>query len=52
MWLPECAYRPRYDWKSPVEDNAVPWARAATDEILKEEGLEYFFIDSHMIRGG
>jgi len=52
IWLPECAYRPRYDWKSPVEPNAVPWQRAGTDEFLKEEGLEYFFVDSHMIRGG
>lgn len=52
IWLPECAYRPRYDWKSPVEPNAVPWPRMGTEEILKDEGLEYFFVDSHMIRGG
>jgi 1,4-alpha-glucan branching enzyme len=52
IWLPECAYRPRYDWKSPVEPNSVAWARMATDEILAEEGFEYFFVDSHMIRGG
>jgi 1,4-alpha-glucan branching enzyme len=52
IWLPECAYRPRYDWRSPVEDDSVPWPRMGTDEILKQEGLEYFFVDSHMIRGG
>lgn len=52
IWMPECAYRPRYDWKSPVEDRAVPFARAGTDEILVEEGFEYTFVDSHMIRGG
>ena len=52
IWLPECAYRPRYDWKSPVEPNSIPWARKGTEEILKDEGLEYFFVDSHMIRGG
>ena len=52
IWLPECAYRPRYDWKSPVNDTEVPWPRAGTDEILANEGLEYFFVDSHMIRGG
>jgi len=52
IWLPECAYRPRYDWKSPVEPNSIAWARMGTEEILKEEGLEYFFVDSHMIRGG
>jgi 1,4-alpha-glucan branching enzyme len=52
IWLPECAYRPRYDWKSPVEANAVPWARMGTEEILKDHGIDYFFVDSHMIRGG
>lgn len=52
IWLPECAYRPRYDWKSPVEENSVAWPRMGTDEILKQEGIEYFFVDSHMIRGG
>ncbi len=52
MWLPECAYRPRYDWKSPVEENEVAWSRMGTDEILAKEGIEYFFVDSHMIRGG
>lgn len=52
IWLPECAYRPRYAWKSPIEPNSVPWDRAGTDEIVAQEGLEYFFIDSHMIRGG
>jgi len=52
IWLPECAYRPRYAWKSPAEPNAVPWDRMGTDEILAEQGLQYFFVDSHMIRGG
>jgi 1,4-alpha-glucan branching enzyme len=35
IWLPECAYRPAYAWKSPVEENQVPWDRLGTDEILK-----------------
>lgn len=52
IWLPECAYRPRYDWKSPVADNEVAWQRMGTEEILKDNGIEYFFVDSHMIRGG
>ena len=30
----------------------MPWERMSTDEILKAEGIEYFFTDSHMIRGG
>lgn len=52
FWLPECAYRPRYDWKAPVGRDEVPWPRKGTDEILKAAGIEYFFVDSHMIRGG
>lgn len=52
IWLPECAYRPRYAWKSPVNDNEVAWERQGTEEILKDNGIEFFFVDSHMIRGG
>jgi len=52
IWLPECAYRPRYDWKSPVGVNQIPWARKGVDEFLNENGIQYFFVDSHMIRGG
>jgi 1,4-alpha-glucan branching enzyme len=52
IWLPECAYRPRYDWKPPAGPDAAPETRAGVDEILAEQGLEYFFVDSHMIRGG
>lgn len=52
IWLPECAYRPAYDWKSPVDDREKPWPRKGVEEYLKENGLEYFFVDSHMIRGG
>lgn len=52
IWLAECAYRPRYDWKAPVGVNEVAWPREGVEEILKDNGIEYFFVDSHMIRGG
>ncbi len=52
IWLPECAYRPRYSWKAPVGDTETAWSRQGIEEILKDNGLEYFFVDSHMIRGG
>ncbi len=51
IWLPECAYRPAYDWKPPTDDEPAR-PRRAVDDILLENGLEYFFVDSHMIRGG
>lgn len=52
IWLPECAYRPRYDWKPPAGPDTPPATRAGVDEVLAENGIEYFFVDSHMIRGG
>jgi 1,4-alpha-glucan branching enzyme len=52
IWLPECAYRPSYDWKSPVAEGEAPWPRRGVEEHLANHGIEYFFVDSHMIRGG
>ncbi len=52
IWMPECAYRPAYAWKSPVAENEQPWQRRGTEEILAQNGIEYTFVDSHMIRGG
>jgi len=52
IWLPECAYRPGYEWKAPAGENEQPWMRKSVDEFLKENGIEYFFVDSHLIRGG
>lgn len=52
IWLPECAYRPAYQWKSPVNENEQAWPRKGTEEFLVENGIEYTFVDSHMIRGG
>ena len=50
MWLPECAYRPRYEWQAPLID--FRYLRKGVDEFLSEEGLEYFIIDTHLLRGG
>ncbi len=52
IWLPECAYRPSYEWKAPAGDNEAPFMRKSVDEFLQENGIEYFFVDSHLIRGG
>lgn len=52
IWLPECAYRPPYAWKPPVGEGTQAWDRKGVDQFLAENGLEYFFVDSHMIRGG
>ncbi len=51
FWIPECAYRPGYIWKNPFGDGE-PYDRLGVDEILKQEGLGYFFVDSHLLKGG
>lgn len=52
IWLPECAYRPGYDWKAPTGEDQSIWPRKSVEDFLYENGIEYFFVDSHMIRGG
>ncbi len=50
MWLPECAYRSRYEWKAPLID--YKYLRKGVEEFLSEEGLQYFIIDTHLLKGG
>ncbi|MCR4395860.1 MAG: DUF1957 domain-containing protein [Candidatus Saccharicenans sp.] len=51
FWLPECAYRPGYSWKPPLGE-AEAYSRKGLDEILGMEGLSYFFVDAHLLKGG
>ncbi|MHB9134396.1 MAG: glycoside hydrolase family 57 protein [Armatimonadota bacterium] len=53
-WLPECAYRPAYEWKSPIEGVGpqYPALRSGVEEVLSEEGVQYFFVDTHLLMGG
>ncbi len=53
IWLPECAYRPSYPWAPPVGENSqTPVLRKGVEEFLQVNGIEYFFIDSHLLKGG
>jgi len=55
FWLPECAYRPRYSWSRPVHpDNthSAPYLRKGVEEFLGENGLRYFIIEAHLLKGG
>ena len=53
FWLPECAYRPRYPWVPPLPGVAAePVLRKGVEEFLSENGLRYFLIDSHLLKGG
>lgn len=54
IWLPECAYRPRYEWTPPVpiDGKQEPYLRKGADEFLSENGLDFFIIDSVLLKGG
>ncbi len=54
VWLPECAYRPRYQWTPPAgpRSGKVRYRRRGVEELLAAHGLEYFFTDVHLVRGG
>jgi 1,4-alpha-glucan branching enzyme len=53
IWLPECAYRPRYEWAPPVgAGKAQRGLRPGLEELLAEYGIEFFIVDSHLVRSG
>ncbi len=54
LWLPECAYRPAYEWSPPVEveNLSKSYKRKGLEEFLSENGIKYFFIDSATLKGG
>ncbi|MBM4273358.1 MAG: DUF1957 domain-containing protein [Deltaproteobacteria bacterium] len=53
FWLPECAYRPRYPWAPPVAGGGTGAVmRKGVEEFLSENGLDFFIIDSHLLKGG
>ena len=54
IWLPECAYRPSYFWKPIVSSvlGDVPYSRKGIEEILEENHLQYFIVDSSLVEGG
>jgi len=54
IWLPELAYRPRYEWTPPTgqqrgRDRRV---RPGIEEMLAAHGLEYFVADAHLVAAG
>ncbi|MFP4527339.1 MAG: 1,4-alpha-glucan branching protein domain-containing protein [Candidatus Kapaibacterium sp.] len=51
IWLPECAYRPSYEWQSliPVAPFNRKHLRRGVEQILAEFGIEFFVIDQFLI---
>lgn len=52
IWLPECAYRPAYEWQSyiPVAPYNEKRLRPGVEQFLAQNGLEYFVTDEKMIQ--
>lgn len=50
IWLPECAFRPSGPWTPPLV-HGDQRNRAGVDQILADEGVGFFFVDSHMFKG-
>jgi 1,4-alpha-glucan branching enzyme len=54
IWLPECAYRPRYEWVPPIGRHAGRrrTVRPGIEESVAACGIEYFFVDAHLVHAG
>lgn len=53
IWLPECAYRPGYEWRFPVGgDKKEARLRKGIEEFLIQSEIKYFVIDNHLLKGG
>jgi len=51
IWLPECAYRPSYDWHSylPIEPFNQPRLRPGIEQFLAKHNIEYFVSDQLLV---
>ena len=54
IWLPACAYRPRYEWTPPVgpHKGGGRVRRRGIEEFMADAGLKFFITDVHLMRGG
>jgi 1,4-alpha-glucan branching enzyme len=52
MWLPECAYRPAGPWRPPAGSPAPATTRRGLEALLADQGIGYFFVDTHLVAGG
>lgn len=54
IWAPECGYRPAGRWQMPVipEGSSAPqppFERIGVEEALAEGGIQFFFVDTHLV---
>jgi len=53
IWLPECAYRPAYPWRTylPVSPYAMARPRRGIEQILAQHQLRFFVTDQGALEG-
>ncbi len=55
IWVPECGYRPAGMWNFPVPNYGeqkvmtAPFYRKGVEEFLGPSGIDFFFVDTHLI---
>ena len=54
IWVPECGYRPAGFWDYPVIHTGATeppdgFDRVGIEQALSESGLDYFFVDTHLV---
>ena len=54
IWAPECGYRPAGFWDYPVANPeggtlAPGFHRIGVDQVFSESGLEFFYVDTHLV---
>ncbi|MCA9492070.1 MAG: hypothetical protein KC621_19190, partial [Myxococcales bacterium] len=50
VWLPERAYRPPSSWWPPAV-HGLPRDVTGTATLFADEGVRFFFVDTHLVRG-
>jgi 1,4-alpha-glucan branching enzyme len=50
-WVPECAYRPRGDWRPDPSARFTP-DRPGIEEHLEDHDYRFFFVDAHLAEAG
>jgi 1,4-alpha-glucan branching enzyme len=55
IWAPECGYRPAGHWTFPTAPEGcgselAAFPRIGLEQALSESGLEFFFVDTHLVQ--
>jgi 1,4-alpha-glucan branching enzyme len=53
-WLPECSYRPGYEWRTYLGSphHQIAQYRYGVENFVAEQGIQYFVVDEQLTGGG